>query len=865
MFRKLAYLIAFALALAVVQPGVGAGTDPSLMGWWTLDGHVLDVSGNDRHGTLNGSPGFGPGVFGEALELDGDDFVSIDGYKGIVGTDPWSVTAWIRSNDVGDHRIVVNWGSAPNGQRIELRTLSGSGTLRANHGGGNIQANTPVTDGEWHHVAMTINENSTATYPEWILYVDGQDDTIPTTDTDTPLNIIADVDFTIGSRATHSDRFWVGSIDDVRLYDKVLTPEEVKQIMESGGGEPFPFAARPNPADDALLEATWATISWSPGALAVSHDIYLGDNFDDVHNGSGDTFVANQAVTSLIVGFPGFPVPGGLVHGTTYYWRVDEVNEADPNSPWKGEIWSFTVPPKTAYNPSPADGAKFADPNVVLTWVAGFDAKLHTAYFGDNFDDVNSAAGGMPLADAAYVPGTLELEKVYYWRVDQFDGAETHKGEIWSFTTTKAGGGLKAEYFNNTLLSGEPVVTRVDPEIDFNWSNGDVPGENSPEASINVNNFGARWTGELEVDLTDSYVFSINANNGFRLWLDGEPIVNYWDNPTTSTRQSNPIELIGGKTYSVRMDYSEGDDVAIAQLFWQSGTRQEQIIPSGALQPLSRAGDPSPYNGAMGVTQVITPTWRPSETASSHQVYFGTDAEAVKNATAASPEYKGSKALGAETLDPGKLAWQTTYYWRVDEVDNTNSPVAGKVWSFTTGDFLLIEDFESYNDLNPDDPGSNRIFAAWIDGFGTTTNGALVGNDVAPFMELSTVHGGFQSLPYSYDNSLKTSEAMMTLAYPRDWTEEGVTRLSLWFRGSTTNAAERMYVALNGNEVVYHDDPDAAQIGRWTEWVTDLQVFASQGVDLTNVNTIAIGFGTKGSPAAGGTGQMFFDDIRLQR
>jgi hypothetical protein len=72
-----------------------------------------------------------------------------------------------------------------------------------------------------------------------------------------------------------------------------------------------------------------------------------------------------------------------------------------------------------------------------------------------------------------------------------------------------------------------------------------------------------------------------------------------------------------------------------------------------------------------------------------------------------------------------------------------------------------------------------------------------------------------------------------------------------------------MYVALNGTAVVYHADSKAAQIGTWTEWVIDLSAF--QGVTLNNVNTIAIGFGTKSSPAAGGTGKVYFDDIRLYR
>ena len=104
----------------------------------------------------------------------------------------------------------------------------------------------------------------------------------------------------------------------------------------------------------------------------------------------------------------------------------------------------------------------------------------------------------------------------------------------------------------------------------------------------------------------------------------------------------------------------------------------------------------------------------------------------------------------------------------------------------------------------------------------------------------------------------------MTLT-KRNWTEEDVGVLSLWFRGSSDNAAERMYVALNGIAVVYHGNPDAVLIEEWTEWRIDLQEFAAQGVNLTNVNTISIGFGDKSNLQAGGLGLVFFDDIRLYR
>ncbi|MEK7992238.1 MAG: hypothetical protein AAB403_00385, partial [Planctomycetota bacterium] len=381
-------------------------------------------------------------------------------------------------------------------------------------------------------------------------------------------------------------------------------------------------------------------------------------------------------------------------------------------------IWSFSIAPSTAYNPNPADGAGSVALNATLSWTAGYGSKLHRVCFGENFDDVNNATTGTPSGTTTYNPGPLQRQKVYYWRVDEFDGVATHRGEVWSFAT------------------------------------------------------------------------------------------------------------------------------------------------------LGAVGNPHPSNGAPSAEMNAILTWAPSDNAASHQVYFGTDKEALRKADTGSPEYKGVRALGAESYDPGLLAWDSTYYWRVDEVNNVNasSPWKGPLWSFTTGDFLLLDGFESYNDVDPPDPKSNRVFDKWIDGFGTTTNGALVGNNLPPYAERTIVHSGTQSMPCSYDNNLKFSEATRTLTSGRDWTAQGVTRLSLWLRGQSANAAERMYVALNGTAVVYHADPSAAKTSGWTQWVIPLQAFADQGVNLANVTSMTIGFGTKGSTAtAGGTGKMYFDDIRLDR
>ena len=185
-------------------------------------------------------------------------------------------------------------------------------------------------------------------------------------------------------------------------------------------------------------------------------------------------------------------------------------------------------------------------------------------------------------------------------------------------------------------------------------------------------------------------------------------------------------------------------------------------------------------------------------------------------------------------------------------------------------EFLVVDDFESYNDFEPD-----RIFEIWIDGWGDPGNGSEVGYADPNFLagehhvETTIVHGGSQSMPLFYDNSGPAYYSEATLyPYTRDWIEEDVKVLTLWFYGDEANTAEPMYVALNGIAVVYHDNPDAVLIEDWTEWTIDLQEFAAQGVNFTNVNMISIGFGDKkrdvsGQP--GGSGLVFFDDIRLYR
>jgi hypothetical protein len=114
-------------------------------------------------------------------------------------------------------------------------------------------------------------------------------------------------------------------------------------------------------------------------------------------------------------------------------------------------------------------------------------------------------------------------------------------------------------------------------------------------------------------------------------------------------------------------------------------------------------------------------------------------------------------------------------------------------------------------------------------------------------------------MPFEYDNSVGKSEATLTLTSNRDWTVNGVDTLVIWYLGDAANSSETMYVTLNGTAKVDNDIPDATQVNTWTRWTTDLQAFADQGINLTNVTSITLGV----EPGAGGTGLLYFDDIRL--
>jgi len=272
------------------------------------------------------------------------------------------------------------------------------------------------------------------------------------------------------------------------------------------------------------------------------------------------------------------------------------------------------------------------------------------------------------------------------------------------------------------------------------------------------------------------------------------------------------------------------------------------------------ARDPHPANGAAGVSTNVTLSWKAGQEAAEHNVYISGDEQAVIDGTA-SVATVSQAAYGPLSLD---LA--STYYWRVDEVNNANNiPVwEGSIWSFKTSEYLVVDDFESYNDIPSGQEGSKLVYETWDDGYvdppAVRTNGSTIGYDTGASMATATKHGGLQSVPLLYNNtSVSRSEVTVDpgkLAVGRDWTVGSPAVLTLWFYGELNNpATDRMYVKVNAAKVIYDGNISQAQ---WQKFSIDL---ATLGINLNNVMQLAIGIERIGT--TGGSGKVFIDDIRL--
>jgi PA14 domain len=143
--------------------------------------------------------------------------------------------------------------------------------------------------------------------------------------------------------------------------------------------------------------------------------------------------------------------------------------------------------------------------------------------------------------------------------------------------STGAGTGLSATYFNNMDFTGT-TVSRVDPTVDFVW------GSATPAATIGADTFSVRWTGQAQPQFSETYTFYTQSDDGVRLWVNGQQIVNNWTNHST-VENSGTIALAAGQRYDIRMEFFENTGDATARLLWSSPSVAEAVIPSSRLFP----------------------------------------------------------------------------------------------------------------------------------------------------------------------------------------------------------------------------------------------------------------------------------------
>ncbi|HNS22141.1 MAG TPA: discoidin domain-containing protein [Sedimentisphaerales bacterium] len=521
-----------------------------------------------------------------------------------------------------------------------------------------------------------------------------------------------------------------------------------------------------------------------------------------------------------------------------------------------------------AGEPVPADGATDVLFDIELSWAAGEFAAKHDVYLGTNFADVDGASRDNPmgvlvgkdLTTAQYqVEAALEYGQVYYWRVDEVNGAPDYtlfKGNVWSFTVEPYAYPVKP-----IAATASSAATGAGPVNTINESGlvGDQHSTDLTQMWLTPKDSLPAWiqyTFDREYTLYELWVWNSNyvmeyalgygakdvaieyATDG-QTWvqLDGVPQFNQATSADTYT--ANTLVDLGGVVAKyVKLTISTN---------WGGFMPQTGLSEVRFFHVPVQAREPAPADGETGVSVNASLEWRPGRKAASHAIYFGTDSSTVAEGSI-SAVTKTDHSYTPDSL----LTLATTYYWRVDEVGDDGT-YAGDVWSFTTEQYVTVDDFESYND---DMDAGTAIFQIWLDGFEEAANGSVVGYTDAPFAQKTIVLGGSQSMPFSYDNTgASYSEAEMAFD-AQNWTEHGVRTLALYFFGNAANTgAGQLYVKINGTKVPYGGAPANLMIGVWQPWTIDL---ASTGVNLKKVTKLAIGVEGSGSK-----GNLLFDEIGL--
>jgi hypothetical protein len=816
----------------------------NLVAWWKLDDGpgsttVTDYSGNERHGQFPSATGHPVSADpkwvvdhegGMSLYFDGTDYIRCGGGKNpgphddpndlSSCTDPstwadfegqsFTVASWVKELNSN------NWATfVGKGERAWKLQMLFAGTqvhwaFPRNPAGGYAAGN--AADNVWNHISGTwdndqeyasiwVNGELAGTRTDWASVASATDPAAPgrRIDSDCEVTLGARVNEDWGTTGDEDNRVFKkcgcpqptgqpyvgtamdGLLSDVRIYNRLLNSDEMLYIYTVGLSK----ATQPDPRHESVLEEAPAILSWMPDDGAISHNVYFGENLEDVIGGAAGTQLGSTDQNAL-------PFNQTLESGKVYYWRVETVTADDTVA---GDVWNFTLKVSKATAPNPPDGMKWVDPNTVLSWEPGADVTMAMVYFSMNRDDVVAGIVGDMAMTNEYDPGQMDPQTTYYWRVDSITTEKLVQGDIWSFTTKGPEvGGLLGSYFNNETLQGNPVLTRIEGPIAFEWQN------ESPETDIvAADNFSARWEGLLDIPITDTYLIMARKDDGAACWIDGEVV--FYDMLASwgLSEVKGFVELEAGK-HEIVLEYFDVGYNAQIELLWSTSGIPLQTIPIQALSAPPKASSPRPADGAVDVAvEDLTLTWSAGYYAAKHQVYFGLDRDAV---AAGDPSVE--MGLVDETAFTPQVERGKVYYWRIDEVNDLNpeSLWAGDIWSFTAAPFVVLDDFESYS-------VENIVYAKWQDKWGMQdlVNNEWVelaeGNDsggeidtvYAPYVETADFHGlSGQSLPmaYNHDTTVDFSEVTRWFEPSKDFTAEDGATLGVWFKGRqlpTSNVA----------------------------------------------------------------------------
>ncbi len=722
-------------------------------------------------------------------------------------------------------------------------------------------------------------------------------------------------------------RYWrtldAAKIAELNAADLIIVSRDVSSGGYDDGDEPTQWSSITAPLilqiahlvrsnDWNWLNST-STSSTTANMLAVlpSHPVFAGVTLDAskqvniLASGDADVGAVTDAGNGTVIGTradtgavwiaewePGveFYAGAGLYTGGPRMWFAGGgVPDGFYNFNAEGEklflnavryMLGETGGPGQSSDPKPADQATDVPRDTVLSWTPGEYVPAingHKVYLSENFNDVNDGVGGITQDANSYAPGRLDFGKTYYWRVDEVNGPPdytVYEGNIWSFMTEPIGYPIE-----NIIATASSVQqTNMGPENTVNGSGLDADDLHS--------------TGEMDMWLSSlvgpqpswiQYEFDkVYKLHEMWVWNSNqflEPMVGLGFKDVTIEYSVNGADYITlGTAHEFAqapgsVDYAHNTTVDFggvaakyvrltANSNWGGLLNQYGLSEVRFFYIPVRAREPSPDSGATDVDVDVTLGFKAGREAAKHDVYLSTDEQAVIDGTAPVATVTET-SYGPLSLDLAK-----TYYWRVDEVNEAETPTTleGNLWNFSTREYLVVEDFESYNDIPAGEEGSNLVYVVWKDGFDNpSVNGSTIGYTEAfqPSMETSIVYDGKQSVPLFYDNTVAAySEVTVNVAdlqAGQDWAKHGIKALTLHFYGDPNNSVnEQMYIKLNGSKVTYDGDAENLKRIGWQMWYIDL---ASIGVSLSNVTELSIGFERIG--AVGGQGVVLLDGIRL--